>query len=289
MIPLAGILIVLGAVAGGFIMAGGSMAQLAQPAEVVIIAGAALGATMAGNPLACVLKTGGAVTRIFRGPVYTTDRYLATLATLYTIFHFARRSAPSALEDAVENPRRGRLFAGFILAGGDGDALEFVCDTLRISALGAVSPHSLDAMLESELEVRHKDGTGPVDLLARLADSLPGFGIVAAVLGVILSMGAIREPPLKVGLKIATALIGTFTGILLAYGIVGPIAARVAKIEDAEAAYFESLRAGLASFAKGMPTAIAIECARRAIPLDVRPGFEATENACRRIHYPIQS
>jgi chemotaxis protein MotA len=255
----------------------------------VIIAGSALGALMASTPARGLIKTGGAITRIFRKPVYTTERYLATLAMLYSVFQFARRKGPSALEDAVDNPTRNALFAGYVRTGGNPETLEFLCDTLRMAALGSISPFSLDAMLESELEVRHKNASGPVETLMSLADSLPGFGIIAAVLGVILSMGAMRESPLKVGVKISSALIGTFTGILLAYGIVSPIAARLEKIEHAEAAFFGSLRAGLASFARGMPAAIAVECARRAIPPDVRPGFDATEKACKRAENPVRA
>jgi chemotaxis protein MotA len=288
MIPLAGILIVFGAVVGGFALAGGRPDELSQPAELVIIAGSALGAMMVGNPAGGLIKTADAIRQIFRKPVYTKERYLATLTVLYKVFHFARRTSPTALEDAVDDPARNSLFSGYARMGGGPEALEFVCDTLRVTALGGVSPDSLDVLLEGELEVRRKDAAGPAELLANLADALPGFGIVAAVLGVILSMGAIREPPLKVGMKIASALIGTFTGILLAYGIVAPISARLEKIEDAEAAYFQTLRAALSSFARGMPAAIAIECARRAIPPDVRPDFEATEKACRRVEQPIR-
>jgi chemotaxis protein MotA len=130
-----------------------------------------------------------------------------------------------------------------------------------------------------------------VESLETLADSLPGFGIAAAVLGVILAMGSLKDSPLQMGIKIASALVGTFTGILLAYGVVSPVAARIAKIEDAESTYFEAIKAGLASFAKGMPPSIAVECARRAIPTEIRPDFEKTVEACRRgaIHTPAKS
>jgi chemotaxis protein MotA len=284
MVPLAGILIVLGAVIGGFVVAGGKPAQLAQPAEMVIIVGSALGAMMAANPLKRLIKTAGAVTLIFRRPVYTRERYLSTMLMLYTVFHFARRQqGGQALEDAVDDPLKTPMFSKFAQSGGNTDAIEFVCDTLRMSAAGSVSPASMDAMLEEELDVRRQEVSGPVEILSTLADALPGFGIVAAVLGVILSMGGMREPPLKMGVKIASALIGTFTGILLAYGFVSPVSARLAKIEDDECAYFDTLRAGLAAFVKGVPAAIAVECARRAIPPDVRPDFESVERVCRRL------
>jgi chemotaxis protein MotA len=289
MIPLAGILIVFGAVLGGFVMAGGKPGQLAQPAELIIIAGSALGAMMVANSPARLLKTAGAVGQIFRAPAYTREKYLSMLQMLYAVFHLARRKGGQALEDAVDDPLASPLFRKFSESATNRDALEFVCDTLRMCALGSISPVSLDAMLENELEVRRHEVSRPVEILASLADALPGFGIVAAVLGVILSMGAIREPPLKVGLKIASALIGTFTGILLAYGVVSPISARLAKIEDAESDYFDCMRAALASFVRGMPPSIAVECARRAIPPEVRPDFEAVERVCRRVDHPIRS
>jgi chemotaxis protein MotA len=296
MIPLTGILIVLGAVAAGFLMESGRVGALLQPAELVIIAGSALGAMMAANPIDRLARTGCRIWRVFREPPLaresmTKERYLATLVMLHSVFRFARRHGPVALEEAVDDPASSILFAGYGKVTEDPEVLEFICDTLRISALGTVPPYSLDTMLADDVELRRKEALGPVQSLEMLSDSLPGFGIVAAVLGVILAMGSIREPPILMGVKIASALIGTFTGILLAYGIVSPVSARLEKMENAEAQYFETLRAGLIAFAKGMPTPIAVECARRAVPPHLRPDFEKTEQACRGpdIHIPRKS
>jgi len=279
MIVFAGILIVFAAVIGGFLIESGSLAALAQPAELLIIVGSALGAMMTANPFPHLARTARSIGKVFQTPVYTKDRYLTTLAMLYKVFHFARRHTSGALEDAVEEPRTSVLFTGY--AKPDPEELDFICDTLRMSSFGSVSPTNLGSMIETDLEIRRTAAHGPVSSLEALADSLPGFGIVAAVLGVILSMGAMRDDPSKIGMRIASALIGTFTGILLAYGLVSPIAARIEKIEEAESAYYEMLGAGLAAFVKGAPAAIAVECARRAIPSEVRPDFEATEAACR--------
>jgi chemotaxis protein MotA len=291
MIPLAGILIVLGAVAAGFLMESGSVGALLQPAELIIIAGSALGAMIAANPIDRLARTGRTIRRVFRGPTMTRERYLGTLVMLHSVFRFARHHGPGALEEAVDDPAFSLMFAGHGEVTADPEVLEFICDTLRISVLGSVPAYSLDTMLADDLELRHKEALGPVQSLEMLSDSLPGFGIVAAVLGVILAMGSIREPPMLMGVRIASALIGTFTGILLAYGVVSPVSARLEKMENAEAQYFETLRAGLIAFAKGMPTPIAVECARRAVPPHLRPDFEKTERACRGldIHMPRKS
>ena len=286
MIPLTGILIVLGAVAAGFLMESGKVGALLQPAELIIIAGSALGAMMAANPMDRLARTGRTIWRVFREPPsaresMTRERYLATLVMLHAVFRFARHHGPVALEEAVDDPAFSIMFAGHGKVTADREVLEFICDTLRICVLGSVSPYILDTMLANDLELRRKEALGPVQSLEMLADSLPGFGIVAAVLGVILAMGSIREPPILMGVRIASALIGTFTGILLAYGVVSPVSARLEKMENAEAQYFETLRAGLIAFAKGMPTPIAVECARRAVPPHLRPDYERTEQACR--------
>ncbi|HZL57448.1 MAG TPA: motility-associated protein [Bryobacteraceae bacterium] len=289
MIALAGILIVLGAVLGGFLMENRSLRPLMQPAELLIIAGAGLGAMLAANPVPRLARTVRSLRGVFRSPTYSNEKYLSTLVMLYSVLYFARHHSAGALEDAIEEPRRSALFVNQPGSAGNPEVIEFVCDTLRLSVLGAVSPYDMGVMIENDLAVRRHEGHGPVESLETLSDSLPGFGIVAAVLGVILAMGSMREAPILIGVKIAAALIGTFMGILLAYGFVSPISARIAKIENAEAEYFESIGAGLAAFAKGVPAAIAVECARRAIPPEVRPDFEKTEQACRQaLHRPVE-
>jgi chemotaxis protein MotA len=281
MVPLAGILIVLAAVVVGFRMESGELTQLAQPAEILIIVGAAVGSTMAANSFERLAATARALAKVFRGSAYTTEYYLSTLAMLSSVFHFARRQDARSLEDAVEDSENSMMFEGYRDDTVSPEVVEFVCDTLRLTALASISTFDIDEMMEKDLETRQTAAADPSGVLANLADSLPGFGIVAAVLGVILSMGYMRDSPTRLGLRIATALMGTFTGILLAYGLVSPLSERLAKIEHAESAYFAAIRAGQSSFMKGVPVAIAVECARRAIPEDVRPDFEAADLRCR--------
>jgi len=288
MIPLAGILIVFAAVIGGFVMESGPMAELAQPAEILIIIGAALGSVMVANPPAQVAKTAHAILAVFRRSTYTSERYLSTLVMLSSVFHFVRRHDARALENAVEDPSASPLFSRHETEISP-EVVEFVCDTLRLTSLATISGFSMDEMLENDLETRRAAAAVPSEILARLADSLPGFGIVAAVLGVILSMGAMHDAPQLLGMKIASALIGTFTGILLAYGVVSPLSDRLAKIEHAESEYFDSIRAALSSFSRGMPVAIAVECARRAIPEDIRPDFNLAEQRCREADHAMHA
>jgi chemotaxis protein MotA len=159
--------------------------------------------------------------------------------------------------------------------------LHFVCDTLRTAVAGVVAPHDLDALLENDIETHHHEASAPVRALMTVADALPGLGIVAAVLGVVITMGSLGGPPEEIGRKVASALVGTFLGILLSYGLVSPVASCLEKIDDAELQYYQTLRAGLMAFAKGMAPMIAVEFARRAIPPGERPTFVNMEAACK--------
>jgi chemotaxis protein MotA len=163
----------------------------------------------------------------------------------------------------------------------DHHALHFVCDTLRMAISGSVSPHDLDSMMETDMEVHHMEAHAPINALTTMADSLPGLGIVAAVLGVVITMGALGGPPEEIGHKVAAALVGTFLGILMCYGFFGPLAAAMAKASDAEAQYYGFLRNAMIAFVKGAPPILAIEFARRSIPHKVRPSFQEMEKSCK--------
>jgi chemotaxis protein MotA len=163
----------------------------------------------------------------------------------------------------------------------DSGVADFIRDTLRMATMGTVSHYDLDQMLNDDIEIRRRELSLEINSLATLADSLPGLGIIAAVLGVIVTMGSLKEPPSVIGQKVATALIGTFLGILLSYGVVTPLAANLDTIGAKEVQYYETLRAGLMAFVRGMPPSIAVECARRSIPPEFRPEFERMESACK--------
>jgi len=193
----------------------------------------------------------------------------------------ARKDGIVALEADVEDPGKSAIFSKYPAFLKDHHVRDFVCDTLRMSVSGGVEPFDLDQMMELDMEVHHYGATQPVSALSNMADSLPGLGIVAAVLGVVITMGALGGPPEEIGHKVAAALVGTFLGILLCYGMVGPLAANMAKLADDEHAYYYVLRVLMTAFAKGSPPIMAVEIARRAIPAHVRPSFKEVEQTCR--------
>jgi chemotaxis protein MotA len=281
MFSIIGIVIVFGAIIGGFLMEKGNMAVLVQPAELVIIGGSAVGTIFVGNPLPLAIKVFTSSLGLLSGSKFTKEFYLESLKMLSDIFVFARKSGTAKLEEDVENPDKSAVFSKYPKLIKDHHILHFVCDTLRTAVAGVVAPHDLDALLENDIDAHHHEISAPAGALAVVADALPGLGIVAAVLGVVITMGALGGPPEEIGHKVAAALVGTFLGILLSYGVVSPIAANLGKINDAESQYYQVLRAGLMAFAKGMAPMIAVEFARRAIPPELRPTFKAMEAACK--------
>ncbi|MDP9171242.1 MAG: flagellar motor stator protein MotA [Acidobacteriota bacterium] len=281
MFAIIGIVIVFGAIVGGFLMEKGLLSVLVQPAELVIIGGAALGTILIANPLPLVIKIFKCLLGVLSGSKFTRDFYLEALKLLSDIFTFARKSGMAKLEEDVENPEKSAVFSKYPKLIKDHHMLHFVCDTLRTSASGVVAPHDLDLMLENDIDLHHHEALAPTKALSVVSDALPGLGIVAAVLGVVNTMGSLGGPPEEIGKKVASALVGTFLGILLCYGVVSPIAANLEKTVDAEGQFYQMLRAGLMAFAKGMAPMIAVEFARRAIPNELRPTFKNMEAACK--------
>ena len=281
MFSIIGIVLVFGAVIGGFLMEKGNLLVLVQPSELLIIGGAAMGTLLVANPLPTIIKIFKSVLGVMGGNPYTKSYYLESLKMLNDIFQFARKSGMAKLEEDVENPEKSMTFSKYPKMLKDHHLIHFVCDTLRMAVSGVVPAHDLDAMLENDIDVHHHEALIPVRSMTTVADALPGLGIVAAVLGVVITMGALSGPPEEIGKKVAAALVGTFLGILLSYGVVAPLAANVEKIVDSGSQFYQVLRAGLMAFAKGMAPSIAVEFARRAIPHDVRPSFKEMEAACK--------
>ena len=212
------------------------------------------------------------------GSRFTSEFYLESIKMLSDIFQFARKSGMAKLEEDIEKPEKSVLLSKYPQMIKDHHILHFVCDTLRTAVAGVVAlPHDLDALVEADIEIHHHASSAPVKALITVADALPGLGIVAAVLGIVITMGALGGPPEQIGEKVAAALVGTFLGILLSYGVVGPLASNLEKSIDAESEYYQVLRAGLMAFAKGMAPMIAVEFARRAVPHDMRPTFQKME------------
>ena len=260
---------------------GGLLAVLVQPAELIIIGGAALGTLFIANPLAIIKKLAGGVAGILKGSPYTKDTYLEALKMMNALFLSARKNGATKLEGDIEDPQKSDVFSKFPKFLRNQHAVEFLCDTLRMSISGGVEPFALDQMMELDMEVHHHESQLPIAALNSVADSLPGLGIVAAVLGVVITMGSLGGPPEAIGHKVGAALVGTFLGILLCYGFFGPMASNMSKISDAEGQYYNVLRVGCIAYIKGQAPILAVEFARRAIPHDVRPTFKEMEAACR--------
>jgi chemotaxis protein MotA len=271
---------VIGAVIAGYLMEHGNLKVLIQPAELVTIGGAAIGTVLIANPLYILKQIVGGVIGVFKGSPFSKQAYLDTLKTLYELLNKARKDGLMALEGDVEEPGKSPIFSKGPKVLNDHHARDFVCDSLRMAITG-VDAFDLDQMLDLDLEVHHHQAALPTAALNSMADCLPGLGIVAAVLGVVITMGALGGPPEEIGKKVAAALVGTFLGILLCYGFVGPLAANMVKIADDEHAYFYVLRVLMVSFLKGSAPIMAVEVARRAVPGSVRPSFKELEAACR--------
>jgi len=281
MFAIIGILIVFGAVVGGYLMEHGHIKVLLQPAELLIIGGAAIGTVLVANPLHILKKIASGLGAVVGGSQFTKQRYLESLKMMYDLLNRARKDGLVALEADVEEPGKSQVFTKYPQFLRDHHVRDFVCDTMRMAISGNVEPFDLDQMMELDMDVHHHDASQPVAALSNMADSLPGLGIVAAVLGVVITMGALGGPPEEIGEKVAAALVGTFLGILLCYGLVGPVAANMSKVADEERAYYHVLRVLMTSFMKGSPPIMAVEVARRAIPGHVRPSFKEVEQTCR--------
>src|SRR6185437_10605461 len=281
MISIVGIVIVLGAIAGGYLMEHGKLLVLLQPAELVIIFGAAIGTVVIANPLPILIAIGKGIAGVFTGGPFTRERYTQELKMIYEFLTQGRKLGTAKIEEDVDNPAKSQIFSKYQAFLKNHHALSFFCDTLRMAVSGGVDPLNIDQMMDVDLEVHHRESAEPVAALTTMADSLPGLGIVAAVLGVVITMGALGGPKEEIGHRVAAALVGTFLGILLCYGIFGPLAAAMGKQNEAEHHYFGFLRMAVLAFVKGLSPMMAVELARRAIPTGVRPSFQEMEAACR--------
>jgi chemotaxis protein MotA len=259
----------------------GHIAVLIQPAELLILVGAAIGTLLVANPVHIIKGILAGLVGVLKGSPFGKARYLGTLKMMYQFLNKVRKEGLLSVEMDVEKPKESSIFKNYPEFLNDHHARDFVCDTLRMAITGGVEPFDMDQMMELDMEVHHHASTQPVDALTTVADALPGLGIVAAVLGVVITMGALGGPPEEIGEKVAAALVGTFLGILLCYGVAGPLSSSMAKAAGAQNEYLHVLRVLLLSFLKGSAPMIAIEMGRRAIPAHVRPSFDEMEKNCK--------
>ncbi len=280
MLLILGVLVVLGSVAGGYLMHGGHLGVLWQPSELIIIGGAGLGSMLISTPLPLLKRLFSQIGWFFRTAVPKED-YLELLGMQYQLFKLVQQSGVMALESHFEEPGSSTVLSKYPRFLARPHAVDFLSDSVKVIIIGGISPHDLEALMDEDLEVHQEEGLKPSSTLTRIGDAMPGLGIVAAVLGVVITMGAIDGPPSEIGHKVAAALVGTFLGILLCYGFFNPMGAYLEHVVHDQEHYTRCLKTGLLAVYKGFPPAIAVEFARRVLPPDVRPTFEETEQYCK--------
>ncbi|MGA2003420.1 MAG: flagellar motor stator protein MotA [Terriglobales bacterium] len=281
MFAIIGIVVVFGCIVAGYLMEHGNLRVLMQPAELIIIGGAAAGTVLIANPLHILKQIAAGIGGVFGSSKFNKQRYIDSLKMMYELLQKARKEGLVALENDIEAPDKSPLFSKYKDFLKNHHLRDFVCDTMRMAVSGGVEVFDLDQMLDTDMEVHHQGASEPAAALTTTADSLPGLGIVAAVLGVVITMGALGGPPEEIGHKVAAALVGTFLGILLCYGLVGPVAARMGKAAEEEHAFLLVLRVVMVAFLKGVAPIMAVEMGRRVVPGHVRPSFKEVEQACR--------
>jgi chemotaxis protein MotA len=284
---LIGAVIVFASVLGGFMALGGHLSVLWQPFEAVIICGAAFGAFVIANPWEVIKDTGASIVATFKGTRHKRSDYLDLLALLYTILRTARTKGLLGLEKDIEHPQDSALFQQFPKVLEDKRALRFITDYLRLMSLGGDRAMELEVLMDEELHAMAKEFGRAPKALHTMAEAMPALGIVAAVLGMIKAMGAISEPPDYLGKLIGGAMVGTFLGVLLSYGLIGPMAAAINRMRDDDLRYFHCIKAALVAHVGGSAPAVAIEHARKMLHSEVQPTFheveEVTSNATQRM------
>lgn len=282
MIVIIGYIAVIGAVLGGFLLGGGHLAILFQPVELIIIGGAALAAFVISSGTKTLKATAGSVSKLLGGSPYDKAMYMETLTLLSDVFNKARRDGLMSIEDDIENPENSTLFQKAPKVLKNHHAVEFVTDYLRLMVSGNLDAHELDNLMDLEIETHHHEAMKPVDAIRKLADGLPAFGIVAAVLGVVHTMESVGIPPSELGKLIAAALVGTFLGILLAYGFVSPVANLMEVHVDESSKYLQTIKTGMIAFVNGSPPPTAVEFARKVAYSTERPSFLELEEHLRK-------
>lgn len=279
MLIFVGAIIVVGSVLGGYMWHGGQVLALNQPNEVLIIGGAALGALIISTPVVVLKGIIKQITGVLGVGLVKKD-YLDVLVMMFEVFNVARRDGLVGLENHIEHPEESEIFQRYPKFLKSHEAMAFFADTMRVIISGAVQPHDLEDLMDSDIEALHEEELGPPNALANTADSLPGLGIVAAVLGIVVTMAHIDGPAAEIGANVASALVGTFLGILACYGFVGPLAATLKVRVDENTQYITCIKHALLAFNKGVAGVIAVEFARRSLFNQVRPEFLELEAAC---------
>jgi chemotaxis protein MotA len=281
MLVIVGVLVVFGAVIGGYLMEHGNMSVLVQPAELVIIGGAAFGAFLISSPPKVAILVLKNLLGMLSSKSRTKAQYLELLSLLYRLFSKIRKDGLISIEADIENPQRSPIFSKYKSVLTNAHALNFICDNFKVIVSANIPPHELESLADLEIETTHHDALIPSHSVARIADGLPGLGIVAAVLGIVLTMAKIDQPPAVLGQSVGAALVGTFLGVLLCYGFVGPMAVNLEFKANEENVLLQVVKVALVAFVGGAAPQMAVEFARRAIPGKEKPNFDELEKSVR--------
>lgn len=282
MLAIIGTVVVLASVLGGYLAGGSSFLLLWHPLEIVIICGAALGSFLISNPIKVVKDAFFGALSLVKGARYGRQEYIQLLKLIYDILVMARKDGVLAIEKHIEDTSQSEIFKRYPGVTADHHMMEFITDCLRLMSGATLDPHELESLLEHELETHHHEAAEPAHAVQKVADSLPGFGIVAAVLGIVTTMASIEgASTAEIGHHVGSALVGTFLGILVAYGFVGPIAAAMEARANEEGKAFEVVKMALVSSVRGYAPAIAVEFARKLLFSTVRPNFKDLEQELR--------
>lgn len=276
-----GAIIVFACVLGGFVLAKGQLMALWQPLEVLIIFGAATGAFIISNPMHTIKETVAGILRLLTGSPFNKAFYLDLLSLLYDLFDKSRKQGVMAIEEDIDNPTESQIFTRYPAVMKSSKLLAFVTDYMRIISAGNMAPHELEGLMDKELDNRELELNEPSHALAKVADALPGLGIVAAVLGIVITMSLLGGPPEMIGHKVAAALVGTFLGIFMGYGFVGPTSTAMEHQAQYELRAYECAKAAILATVSGQAPQMAVEFGRKALPSDKRPGFQELNDHVR--------
>lgn len=285
MFQIIGIVLLFGLVFGSYLISGGNMAVIlhAAPHELMAIGGAGVAAFLISNSLPVIKATGGGFAKVFAGPKWKASDYRDLLSLLYLLTKTMKSKGVIALESHIEKPAESSIFSRFPRILKDHFAVDFICDTLRMMTMNLEDPHQVEDAMEKQLEKHHHEALAPADAMQNMADALPALGIVAAVLGVIKTMGSITEPPEVLGTMIGGALVGTFMGVFMAYGLVGPMASRLKNIIEEEAAFYRIIQSVLVAHLHGNAAQISVEIGRGSVPSGAQPSFVELEETLSAI------
>jgi chemotaxis protein MotA len=278
MFVIVGYVVVLGAVFGGFVMAGGHVASLFQPVELIMIGGSALGAFFVANTPKTIKATLKAMPSLFKGSKFSKALYIDLLSMLFEVLAKVRKEGLMSIESDVENPEASPIFSKYPHIQKDHHAMEFLTDYMRMMVGGNLNAFEIENLMDNEIETHHHEGEVPIHALAKLADGLPAFGIVAAVMGVVHTMESVGIPPAELGKLIAAALVGTFLGILLSYGFVAPLTSLLEQKLNEATKMFQCMKVTLLASMNGYAPQVAVEFGRKVLYSTERPGFRELED-----------